>query len=268
MNALQTIEGKYRRAEKAQERGQLRQAARQFRQLSMDAPSEPLFHWKLGYVLMEMQDHQGAIREFRHALKLDPKNVAAFGGLGQAYMELGKWSLAEKAFRKRLALKRSPEQFVFLAHVLMMRERPREAAVMCRRAVALDSSFAEAFFNLGLAYRQWNKPKKAVEAFTKAIALDSQYADGYRELGWTCYARGDLESARKLLEKSLSLNPKDAWASLYLGIYFEQVGDCQRAQKHFQTALKLESDNPIFHKQYTEFLRQSVPSNGNGRTRK
>jgi Flp pilus assembly protein TadD len=59
------------------------------RELVEAEPDEPLFHWRLGYALSEMQKHREAIKEFRQALKLDPKNVAALGCLGREYMEVG-----------------------------------------------------------------------------------------------------------------------------------------------------------------------------------
>jgi len=262
MNALNTLEKKYVQAEAAEEKGQFRRAAQIFRQLTEEEAAEPLFHWKLGYVLLELQEYHSAIKEFRHVLKLDPKNIAAVGGLGRVYMELGKWSLAEKAIRKRLALKRSPQHFVFLAHILMMRGHAHEAVPMCRRAIALDPGFAEAYLNMGLAYRADKKPKKAIAALQKATELDGQYADAFRELGWTCYSVGDVDAAKTKLEKCLELDPEDAWAYLYIALCFEYLGDAKGASRHFRAALKQEPENAVFRKEYDEFLRQSVSSNG------
>ena len=67
----------------------------------------------------------------------------------------------------------------------------------CRAAIAIDPSFAEAFLNLGLAYRKSNRFDDAIKAFEEAIELDGKYAAAFRELGRTFLAKGDVIAARQ-----------------------------------------------------------------------
>src|SRR5437016_918980 len=101
-SAWQITEKKYKQADLALSEKRPRKAARLLRELVRTEPDEPLFHWRLGYALSEMQEYRDAIHEFRQTLKLDPDNVPALGGLGCAYMELEEWDQAEKALRGRL----------------------------------------------------------------------------------------------------------------------------------------------------------------------
>jgi len=265
MGVWRTIEKKYKEADLALTRNDPRRAERLLRQLVKSAPDEPLFHWRLGSALSEMKKYQPAVREFRQALQLDPRNVAALGCLGRVYMELGKWSLAEKAIRARLALKESPQHYIFLANILLTKNQYHAAAEYCKKAIQLDPSFEEAFLNLGLIYRHQNKIKDATAALERAVEIDSAYSVAFRELGLTYYLAAKFDLARKALETCLDLQPDDAWGHVYLALCLQPLGDVQSAATHFQAALKSDPKNPFFRKKQQEFMRRVSGSlSGNG----
>ena len=197
MALLQDIEKKYQRADRALYDHDPATAARLLRELVESEPREPLFRWSLGYALSEMRDYERAIPELLQALKSDPRNVAALGCLGRVYMELGEWKRAEKAIRDRLALKKSPQHYVILAHILIETNRYASAIKCCLKAIDLDPAFAEAYLNLGLAYRHDKRFDEAVTAFREAVKHDSKYATAFRELGLTYYYLSKFDLAKK-----------------------------------------------------------------------
>jgi len=256
MASLAVIEKKYKEADSALTKSNPSKAAHLLRELVKIEPDEPLFHWRLGYALSEMGRFRDAIIEFQQALKLDPVNIAAWGSLGKAYIELEDWKSAREAFEKRLSLKESPQHYVFLAYVLLQTEQFDQAAKCCRKAIDLDRSFAEAHYNLGFAYRYTNRRDQALVSFKRAVELDNKFSDGFRELGLSYYGIGDVLSAKKAIETCLSLNPDDAWGHLYLALCLEYLEDHSQAAKHFRAALNRDPENSFFQEQYAEFRRQ------------
>ncbi len=262
MPALQNVEIKYKKADRALRNDDPAKAARLLRELVKAEPKEPLFHWSLGYAYSEMEEYGSAIPELKEALRLDPRNIAALGCLGKVYLELGKWTFAEKAFRKRLAIKESPQHFVFLAHVMMEKRLYDDAIDNCRKAIELDESFGEAYLNLGLAYRHKKRFDDAIGAFQKAIEGDSQYAAAYRELGLTYYAVSEFDLAKNAFRACSKLEPADAWNRVYLALTLQATGDFKGAAKAFDEALRIDPENDFIKKKREEFRRLHLDSNG------
>lgn len=254
MSTLQILERKFKQADAALAKKDPKKAEKLLRELVASEPDEPLFHWKLGYALSESQQYAKAIPEFKKALKLDPENIAAVGCLGRAYVELGKWKEAEITLRKRLELEENPPYYVFLAHVLMQTDRFDEAIDTCRKALDLDPQFAEAYLNIGLAYRRKRKMDEAIEAFRNAIIFDSKYSLAYRELGLTYFARGEFVAAGAALEECLKLDKDDAWGHLYLALCLQHMRDDRKAGIHFAKAAQLGPDIAFIQEKHKEFI--------------
>jgi tetratricopeptide (TPR) repeat protein len=262
MNAWEAIEAKYEEADAAIGKYDLQLAERLLREIVDSEPSEPLFRWRLGYVLSDLHEYANAIHEFNEVLKLDPKNVPAWGGLGQVHTELGEWKEAEFAFRKRLEFKKSPQHFVFLANNMIQMSRFDEAIDACNKALELSPAFDEAYLNLGLAQRHLRHTDQAIEAFKKAIELDTGYALAYRELGATYFLRSEFLSAQAALKKCLNYDPRDAWAHLYLAFCLQHLNDDTNAAMHFAEAVKEAPDVAFFREKQQEFESRRQPMAG------
>ena len=51
------------------------------------------------------------------------------------------------------------------------------------KAIELKPDYAEAYYNLGLAYKNQGNLTKAIESYKKAIEVDPDHADAYINLG-------------------------------------------------------------------------------------
>jgi Flp pilus assembly protein TadD len=168
-------ERRYRLAEEAIAANDFKSAARLLAELTHEFPTEPLFHWRLGYARLDAGHPQPASKSFRRAIELDPTCAAAWGGLGQAYMASGDLDQAEMAIRRRIELKPGPNYFVFLSDVLCRKKEIAAAVSACLDAIRLDPNFDEAWYNLGVYYQMLGHEVQAKEAYDKAIALDPRY---------------------------------------------------------------------------------------------
>ena len=80
----------------------------------------------------------------------------------------------------------------------------------------IDPLFADAYNNMGNAYKDLDRADNAVKCYMTAIQLQPSYADAYSNLASSYKDAGDLPSAIKCYKKALELNPKlhDAYANL------------------------------------------------------
>ena len=150
-----------------------------------------------------------AIKDYTKAIKLDPKDAAAYNNRGFAYNEEGAYDRAIKDFTK---------------------------------AIDLDPKDAAAYNNRGFAYNEEGAYDRAIKDSTKAIDLDPKDAAAYNNRGFARYSRGLAYEKEKDYAKAIAYYKKaiadfaetiqfghghatvylnmgnlcDEWASLYL----------------------------------------------------
>lgn len=98
----------------------------------------------------------------------------------------------------------------------------RKAEVFFRRAVLLDSTFAEAYLSLGWRQVVRGNPDSALYFAERALHFDPEFEDGYSFKGFVCNMLGLDKEAENALAHALKLNPNNVFtrsmqALTYLG---------------------------------------------------
>lgn len=142
------------------------------RALELD-PASAEAHAGLGDVLLTYDwDWQGAEREFRRALELNPGYAPAHHWYALDLMVLGRPGEALAAIRRARELE--PLSLVMttgMARILYFaRDYPASVAEY-RRALEMDSTFVTARLGLGLALLQDGKPEEAIGEYRAALRL-------------------------------------------------------------------------------------------------
>ncbi len=78
--------------------------------------------------------------------------------------------------------------------------------------------YMDGYVNLEQAYLQAGKYNEAEEVFKRAVAIDSTGADAYFNMGYVCYYRGQLDSAMYLFRKTVRLDSTYAEAYFNIGV--------------------------------------------------
>jgi tetratricopeptide (TPR) repeat protein len=147
-----------------------------------------------------------AKRELLAAVKLAP-------GLPEAYKFLGVLSLRERDFAQaeqyfkeslRRAVRADALTLLGVAKVRLDKVRPARGAF--QRAIAIDSTFKEAYYNLAF-YKNTERLKKAEVLYEKAVRLDPDDSVAHARLGLYLKQIGKLEKAKSSLERALGLDP-------------------------------------------------------------
>ena len=106
----------------------------------------------------------------------------------------------------------------FQGEILAREERTREAADAYRRAIALDSTFAMAYYRLAVTDALLGETAEAGQASDKAVDLSVDMTDGERKLldAWRAYRGGGVQQALpryEVLAESRGPDP-DVWTRL------------------------------------------------------
>lgn len=192
------------------ELGRFQEAIEHYRQsLTMHPnPVESDAHNNLGSAWFNLGDLAKAKREFRAALKIDPRDAKAHSNLAFALATQGDYGKADK--HSRLSLELDPFHVngrLNRGFVLCRLGRIDEAAIEYRTAVELDPDNFLAHFNLGLALRDLDRSVEAIQQFEIASQLNPGDARTRHKLSRLLVDQGRLPEARVHLLAAVKLDP-------------------------------------------------------------
>ena len=169
----------------------------------------PLQFLQRGRSLRALGRTDEAIKEFRHALKLQP-------GLAEAHHQLG--------------------------NALKSAGRYAEAAASLRFAARLDSGNAVVWLNLGVACLELEALSEAVDCFQQALRIQPANAEAHNILGHALLTLGRTTEAQTNLTEALRLRPGDPAAHNNLARTFKAQGRQVEAVAHFRASLESKPD--------------------------
>jgi Flp pilus assembly protein TadD len=166
-----------------------------------------------------------------------PQDYTLHEGLGLAYWIRGNSDAAEREWRAALRLEPKDAQIVYeLGIIYAQQRRLDEARVLLESSVEMDPGDSDAHLNLGAVYAETGKTDLAEEQFRAAIALTPLNFNSHNVLGKLYFDSGRLKEAEEQFRESLECEPNLA-AYDYLGYVYERRGDSTRAEKAFKAAL-------------------------------
>lgn len=160
-----------------------------------------------GEALDQMQNHQGAMDEFRAAVKADPKAPNAHFGLGYLLWTQDQFEEAAKEFQAELA--NVPENALALAYLADADNhlgKQDDALPLAERSVQIDPTIAKAHAVLGILYADRERKDDAVREFKAAIKLAPNYQDPHWRLARLYQAMGKQQEAKAEFEKTKALH--------------------------------------------------------------
>jgi tetratricopeptide (TPR) repeat protein len=188
-------------------------------------------------------DYEGAIREFRRAISLDPysdNSLKAYDFIAQAYMKLKRpedakkvykeamrlfpqedslylklgnlyydesdYQKAEAEYLKAVRIAPSPENLYPLGQVYLSTKRYKEAEEVFQRILRHEPGNYGALYSLGKVYAEMGLFSEAIEKFKGAIEIKRDFAYVYYDLG-AVYARiGEFDRAQEQIKILEGLN--------------------------------------------------------------
>src|SRR5215470_10802803 len=122
-----------------------------------------------------------AEQQYQLAAQIAPDDARAFAGLGNVYVDQGKFAAAVDAYQKAIKLK--PDYngaYLPLAFSLARLDRYPEAIDVYNETVKRDPSSPEVYNNLSFAYNHSERYQEAVDSSLQAIKLLGENGEAYK----------------------------------------------------------------------------------------
>jgi tetratricopeptide (TPR) repeat protein len=174
-----------------------------------------------------------------------------FCKLGRLAQKLGRWTQAEEAFLYAIKADNTFSlAMAFLGSLFLKKTdgdpstNARTAKTWLKKVLAINPS-PMSLSLLGEAHDRLGEKRDAEEAFRKAIKLDESYAEAYFNLGLLLAEDGQNEEAERLLRTATRLNPNSHEAHGRLGILLQQLGRYSEAEAELRRAIEIDPEDAI-----------------------
>jgi tetratricopeptide (TPR) repeat protein len=132
-----------------------------------------------------------------------------------------------------------------LGNAYLRLDRPDSAIVWYEEAVALDSTYAKAHVNLGIALENAHRLDEAKSHYERALEIDSTDALARCHLGHYFHARGKVGEAVRCYVRALELHPESAQAHYNLGLAFADTRLFAEAIREWERVIALSPETEL-----------------------
>jgi tetratricopeptide (TPR) repeat protein len=190
---------------------------------------------------------EAARKEVALALKIDPKNSAAWTTLAAVSVREGDLNSAIKQTLEALSADPGNQRAAYnLAYAFDDKHDYHQAVEWYSKAIKIDSTFVEAYSALGHLYNIMNQPADAILILNMAKTKypDSEYLYLInKNLGIAYFLEAIYDDAINYLELSVKSNPDQPEAYLFLARAYEANGNMNNSINTWQNYINIEPDS-------------------------
>jgi tetratricopeptide (TPR) repeat protein len=196
-----------------------------------------------GLSFLSQDDCERALPYFEKAVESDSNYSEAWAQAGFCREKLGRHSEAIEASRKAVTLRPSAESYFNIGLANYYLKQYREAAEGYRQSIRIDPyNAADAWYALGLVYRDWGRADDEIQAYKQAIRLRPDYASAYERLGARYSRSRKYNEAIEVFRQLAALKPGDANVPNNMGLAYFELGKFPEASEAFRQAIRLRPD--------------------------
>lgn len=207
------------------------------------------YHYRLGMAYLEDGNFQGALVEFRNAIKLDPDSSKALFAMGHTDFKLGDYTAAQAAMEHVLKVDPDNGEAVnYLGNIYEQEGRLDDAVTQFKKAIVIPSYTTPnfAYRNLARVYRTQGKNAEAEEALNAAIRRVPEYYPARADLAKLYMDEKRWSQAVDTWRALLDLVPDVEDAHYYLAQSYMGLGDTDDARRELTTFLgAVEEEHPL-----------------------
>ena len=200
-------------------------------------------YFRDGLSFLSKDDCERALPYFEKAVESDNNYAEAWAQSGFCNEKLGRHAEAIESSKRAVNLRPSTESYFNIGLANFYLKQYRDAAEAYRQAIKLDPyNSADAYYALGLVYRDWGKADDEIQAYKQAIRLRPDYTSAYERLGSRYVKSKKYNEAVEVYKQLASLRPGDANAPNSLGEAYLELGKRDEALESFRQAIRLKPD--------------------------
>ncbi|WVZ91664.1 hypothetical protein U9M48_037807 [Paspalum notatum var. saurae] len=117
------------------------------------------------------------------------------------------------------------------------------AVVFYELALHFNPRCAEACNNLGVIYKDRDNLDKAVECYQMALSIRPNFSQSLNNLGVVYTVQGKMDAAASMIEKAIIANPTYAEAYNNLGVLYRDAGSITSAIQAYERCLQIDPDS-------------------------
>ena len=135
---------------------------------------DPIYN--LGDSYLKKNEHDEALKYFTKASELQPKNFIVHFRIGYLFMQKQNWNKALLYFDKSKNLNNKfPKTLFNMAIILNLLNKKKESILFFKNYLELQPNDLEAYYSLGICYREIGDIQMAEKIFLKAFKLNPEY---------------------------------------------------------------------------------------------
>ncbi|MGA8669941.1 MAG: tetratricopeptide repeat protein [Terracidiphilus sp.] len=174
--------------------------------MSLNAESAEA-HMLMGEALDEMKDTNGAIRELRAAVLVNPKEPNVHFALGYLLWTQGHTEEAAHEFQAELSnIPGHNQATLYLADSYLQMNRFEDARPLLEAVVKMSPTNSMGHLDMGIVYADAGRKEDALGEFKTAIKLKPDDVNAHWRLGRLYRSMGKTAEAKTEFDKSKSLN--------------------------------------------------------------
>ena len=218
--------------------------------LSQEDAARVDFLSQKGTQLADQDSLTAAAAKFQAALEINLKRAPSYVGLGNIRLKLGDLKGAEQAFRKALRCRGDYAPALNgLGNVFLRTKNELQWAVKYfKLACQAESKYADAYYNLAIAYRKMGDTRE-IDAYKRLVKAIPAHQDGWFQIG-RIFQKGESgqsvnrDRAELAYRRQIKVNPNHSQALVHLGEVLKQLNKTEEAV-NVLTPIVEDASNPF-----------------------
>jgi tetratricopeptide (TPR) repeat protein len=197
----------------------------------------------LGDAFSQIDKFDDAIENYNYGLLLDSENTEILNKLGNAHVNKGEINQAISYYNKALEINPDSAMTYNNLGAAFFHQNNFDLAIKYYLlALKFQPDFTEARFNLALSLSKQGKINEAIIHYRHLIDKSPDNENGYLGLANLFFKQDNFEEAIKYYHKTLSINPEDERAYFNLGIAYYRLSNIDKALIYIELALSINPD--------------------------
>jgi tetratricopeptide (TPR) repeat protein len=168
--------------------GDVTDARAQLNKLDQNRPDQPTYLYWLARLDYDQRLYEAAVEKLKRVVRLDPASVRGYDNLGLSYDMLGLTDEAQSAFATAVELNRkqpqpSPWPPDNQGYLLLRVQKFHEAEDSLRESLKYNPKFALGHYHLGRVLENLQQDDAAIGEYKAAAALDPSFPEPLYSLG-------------------------------------------------------------------------------------
>jgi tetratricopeptide (TPR) repeat protein len=156
---------------------------------------------------LALDDAEGAIKSYQTALRLNPYRDDLYNSLGKLYFAEERYHDAAEAYEKAVRIWPSGENHYALGQAYINLGRYTNAEAQFNQVLRREPLKPDGNFGLGLNYSKQGRLEDAIVKFKEAIEIEDDFYDAYAQLGYAYADLGEMDEAKKLVDFLEDVDP-------------------------------------------------------------